>query len=137
LKNDELEFLSLSLSEHSDKNAIIFLHHHVLPSGSTWLDKIGLKNADAFLKIVKAHRQVKVVVCGHVHQENFTKHAGVDYISTPSCSWQFARNSRDFHLDQLMPGYRYINLYENYYETKVIRLPYNSSLIPDLTSVGY
>jgi len=93
----------------SDQPTIIFIHHHVLPIDSNWLDRINLRNASEFLAIIDQYKNVKAVVCGHVHQDTTIYRQDVIFLSTPSTSWQFAVKSYNFSLDNLMPGYRWIN----------------------------
>jgi len=138
LTDNDLTFLQKSLSLDSRQPVIIFLHHHVLPIDSNWLDKIKLQNSSQFLEIINRHKNVKAVVCGHVHQDTSILYKGITFLSTPSTSWQFTVRSRDFKLDDLMPGYRWINLYEDgTIQTEVIRIEHNDAFIPDTNIRGY
>lgn len=138
IEEGNLNFLRESLEQYSDQSILIFLHHQVLPVGSSWVDNIGLKNSAQFLEIVDQYKNIKAVICGHVHQENVTSRFGVDYFSTPSTSWQFAKDNNHFKLDSLMPGYRWLDLYsDGSFKTEVVRIDYSSEFIPDLNSKGY
>jgi len=138
LHDDEVEFLSNTLKQSPAKFTTIFLHHHVLPVQSHWVDNLGLNNSDKFLNIIDQYKNINLVVCGHVHQDSFCQRNGVDYISTPSTCWQFACNSYNFKLDTIMPGYRWIYLNaDGSYITKLTRVSHNTFFIPDLTSEGY
>ena len=138
LTENELALLSNALDSARDKNVIIFIHHHILPVKSAWIDKIGVSNSEDFLNIIDQYQNIKAVICGHVHQDTFTERNNVKYFSTPSTSWQFSTNSPSFKLDSLMPGFRWIDLHENgTFDTGVIRIPHNPSLIPNLNSAGY
>jgi len=138
LAENELAFLSNALDHAGNKNTIIFIHHHVLPVKSAWIDKIGVSNATDFLDIIDKHQNIKAVICGHIHQDTLTERNKVKYFSTPSTSWQFATNSPSFKLDTLMPGFRWLDLYENgTFDTGVVRIPHNPAFIPNLTILGY
>lgn len=138
LSNSELTFLQKNLSQSQNRPVIIFIHHHVLPIESNWLDKIKLSNDSQFLEIIDQYKNVKAVVCGHVHQDSTTSRNDVIYLSTPATSWQFTVKSQNFKLDTLMPGYRWINLYENgTIQTDVVRIDHNDMFIPNITSKGY
>jgi 3',5'-cyclic-AMP phosphodiesterase len=138
LEEKELAFLRVELEQHRDKNIMIFIHHHVLPVGSAWLDKINLFNAQQFLDVVAGHDNVKAVFCGHAHQEFAGKYKHIDFYTTPSTSLQFAPQKIKFALDTTMPGYRIIDLFaDGTYETKVVRLAYSEQFLPDLSSKGY
>jgi len=137
LSQNELIFLEQSLAKDTQTPVLIFLHHHVLPVNSLWLDKIGLKNTPDFLEIIDQYQHVRAVISGHVHQESLTQRNNVNFITTPSTSWQFARNSEPFRLDNLMPGYRWFELNNDNYKTYISRLEYNQNFVPDLDSKGY
>lgn len=137
IDDSELQNLEENLS-HNLGHVLIFLHHHVLPIKSTWLDRLNLKNADQFLSICDRYKNIKLVVSGHVHQESLQTRNGIDFISTPATCFQFTPQSKIFKLESSMPGYRRIELDENgNYKTEVMRIPYESGLIPDLMSKGY
>lgn len=138
LSKNELAFLEDALRTAANKHIIIFIHHHVLSVNSTWIDKIGVSNAQDFLNIIDKHQNIRAVICGHVHQETYFERNQVKYFSTPATSWQFATNSPNFKLDTLMPGFRLLELYKDgTFATKVIRIPHNQIFIPDLSSAGY
>lgn len=133
----ELSFLKRSLEEKIPQYKMIVLHHHIMPSERFWLDKTITKNKDEFLSRIKGYDHVRLVVCGHTHHDSMKRKDGVDFISTPSTSVQFA-NSKQFQLDPIMPGYRRINLYDDgQYSTEVIRIKENKNFIPDLSATGY
>ena len=128
------------LRKHLDRSTktMIFMHHHAFPSCSRWLDDIDLKTCDQFLAIIKSYENIGAVVCGHIHQELEATLHNIKFLSTPATSWQFAVNSKDFKLDILMPGYRWLKLYSNGdLRTWVTRIDYNDLFIPDRNSIGY
>lgn len=84
-----------------------------MPVGVTWLDKLGLTNADELWLTLSQYPQVHTVLFGHVHQEHQGEKNGIHYYSTPSTCIQFKRNAVDFALEKLPPGYRWIDLYPN------------------------
>ena len=138
LESTELEFLNNELLAHQDKSALIFLHHQILPTTNLWLNKIGVINTAEFLEIISRYKNIKAVVSGHVHQDNFLKQNGVDFITTCSTSWQFAPSFATFHLDAVMPGFRWFELSDaGIYTTGIIRVEQNPDFLPDLNSMGY
>lgn len=110
LADDQLALLDRLLTQHSDKHALVTLHHHPKPMGCTWIDKIGVKNSDAFNAVIQRHKNVRLVLWGHVHQHSDTTINGIRYISTPSTCVQFAPRTRDFAIDEAGPGYRWLDL---------------------------
>ncbi len=137
LKPDQMSFLERCLSSEPDRYTLICLHHNTFPVGSTWLDQHDLKNAPDLLGLLAHYHNVRVVLCGHVHQETDVEHNGVRFISSPSTCIQFEPLSRDFGLDSKGPGWRYLQLHaDGHIETQVHRLP-PGCFIPDGAAGGY
>ncbi len=113
LAETELHFLEDCLVRYPDHQAIIFMHHHPVKTGSAWLDNIGLENAEIFWQRLKNHLNVHAVFFGHVHQTCEAQKNGISYYSTPSTCIQFQKNSDQFALTKLPPSYRAIQLCEN------------------------
>lgn len=112
LADDELSYLKQQLDNPASEYTMICLHHHALPVGCEWLDNIGLKNAAEFNQLIAQYEHVKVVLCGHIHQELDNNEQGARYLGSPSTCVQFAKQSPQFKLDHLAPGFRLINLME-------------------------
>lgn len=113
LGNDQLALLDRLLARYKDKHALITFHHHPLAMGSTWMDKIGIRNPDDLQAVLARHRNVRSVLWGHVHQCLDTTRDGVRYLSTPSTCVQFKPGSSDFSIDKQGPGYRWLKLHPN------------------------
>lgn len=137
LSEQELLFLETALSQQRTKSTLIFLHHHVLPVGLSWIDSVILTNATEFLAIIDRCQQIKAVFSGHVHQESNLIRNNVSFLTTPSTSWQFAQNASGFRLDTAMPGYRWIDVDAGDWCSEVKRIPFNEKFVPDLNSKGY
>ncbi|MEN9216958.1 MAG: 3',5'-cyclic-AMP phosphodiesterase [Gloeomargarita sp. HHBFW_bins_162] len=115
---------------------LVALHHPLFPVGSPWLDDSRLANPEALWRILDAHPQVKVVLCGHVHQERQWERRGVTYCSTPSTCVQFAPQAQEFRLDTAFPGFRWLELFpEGTFRSGVVRVPCPVAI--DLQATGY
>ncbi|HEY3486882.1 MAG TPA: phosphodiesterase, partial [Gammaproteobacteria bacterium] len=88
----ELDRLQQQLRLHSDAPSLIALHHHPVIIGSDWMDRLGLRNADALLSILHCHQQVKAVLFGHIHQAFHHRQGSITYLGTPSTCVQFKPN---------------------------------------------
>lgn len=133
----QLQLLEDALQQRPDLHTLICLHHHPLPMGSAWIDKIGLQNSDELAAVIARHPQVRAVLCGHVHQESDRTLAGVRYLSSPSTCVQFLPGSSDFALDQQGPGYRWLELYaDGRIDTGVSRVT-EVEFTVDYNSQGY
>jgi 3',5'-cyclic-AMP phosphodiesterase len=110
LERQELEFLQKCLSESPDLHALICLHHHPVKMGARWLDQIGIDNVSFFWSVMRAHKNVKGVLFGHVHQEFEDRRDGLTMLATPSTCVQFKSGTDEFGVDAVPPGYRWLEL---------------------------
>jgi Icc protein len=106
----QLARLQTTLRENRNSHVLVCLHHQPIAMGSRWLDEVGLKDADAFLNIVRTHSNVRGVLWGHVHQSLDAFIHGVRFMATPATCAQFLPGSDDFAIDTRPPGYRTIEL---------------------------
>lgn len=113
LSERELTRLDAALAAHPDLHALIALHHHPIHTGSDWLEPIGVANAAEFFEILDAHRQVRAVIWGHVHQRQEITRGHLRLLATPSTCVQFRAHSADFALDSLPPAYRHLTLHDD------------------------
>lgn len=117
-----LATLDRALGELPTQPTLIALHHPPLDCGARWLDQSRLADGEAFLDMLDRHAQVRAVLCGHIHQP-LDKHVnGVRVLATPSTCRQFASNSDGYAVDELAPGWRWIELGERTFDTRVERL---------------
>lgn len=111
LLDEQLELLANALDEAPERPALICLHHHPVPIGSAWMDRIGLDNAEALFAILDRRPQVRAVLWGHVHQAFDGERNGVRLLGTPSTCVQFEPGSDDFRVGDQAPGYRWLKLH--------------------------
>jgi len=105
-----LQQLHHELIRQSSRNVLIALHHHVVDVQSEWLDRLNLTNNHAFLDVLAAHSNVKVVVNGHIHQELHVEQSSILYLGAPSTCFQFKPLSDKPGIDDGPPGFRHIVL---------------------------
>jgi 3',5'-cyclic-AMP phosphodiesterase len=110
LSADRLAMLDQALASAGTRHCMVCLHHHPVPMGSRWLDHVGLKNASEFLHTIDAHRNVRAIVWGHVHQAYDSLRKGVRMLATPSTCAQFLPHAEDFAVDRRPPAYRTLEL---------------------------
>ena len=65
LAQEQLDWLSARLSEHSGP-VVVILHHHANPL-HTAVDRIILENGADFAEVLKQHGDIRQVIAGHVH----------------------------------------------------------------------
>lgn len=137
LDESQLRFMQQCLDKYPDHHAIVMFHHQPIPVGCAWLDRLGLSNADEMWKIIRNYPRAKNIIFGHVHQECTGEKNGVKYYSAPSTCIQFKRKSEKFALEELNPGYRWIDLYsDGTLKTGVSRVAEYVGLF-DSKSTGY
>ena len=123
LADSELAYLRTALASQPDLPALVVLHHHAQPVNGT-MDQIMLRNHDAFNAVLADHPQVKVVLCGHVHQEYDQIKNNIRYLASPSTCYQITENNSQFIRDtSALPGYRWLSLNDDgTIETTVVRV---------------
>lgn len=95
---------------------LLAMHHPPLAVGSAWVDEIGLKDRETLWQALSSFPQVKVILCGHIHQA-FTGRRSLDHgdvmvYGCPSTTDQFLPGSDGFAVDEASrPGYRIIDLH--------------------------
>jgi len=108
-----LEALAASLHEHSTQHTLVCMHHQPLKMGSSWLDGVGLRDAEQFLSIIEANANVRGILWGHVHQASDRTRGDVRFLSAPSTCSQFLPGSDFFAIDSRPPGMRWLRLHED------------------------
>ncbi|MFI4956579.1 MAG: 3',5'-cyclic-AMP phosphodiesterase [Gammaproteobacteria bacterium] len=137
LSDEQLEFLDNSLGMYPEHSTMIFMHHPPMPVGSAWIDRLILSNPEPFWETLARYHHVNAIVCGHVHQTFSGVRNGIQVLTTPSTCFQFAARSQKFAVENLMPGYRAIEIDEQGgFETKVHRIT-GFELNLDMSSGGY
>lgn len=137
LSDYQLEWLELQLKLEPNRHTLLLLHHHPLAAGCSWLDQHSLRNAPALNEILNRYSQVKVLLCGHIHQEMDCDWNGRRLLATPSTCIQFKPHCANFTLDTATPGWRWLTLNpDGAIATEVCRLP-DARFSPDTASEGY
>ena len=65
---DRLVWLDATLGAAPQKPTIVVMHHPPFVCGIQHMDRINLRNADAFTAVIARHPQVKRILCGHHHR---------------------------------------------------------------------
>lgn len=137
LSDFQLEWLEKTLAASSERDTIILLHHHPLPSGCRWLDQHSLRNSHQLDAILSEYPRARTLICGHIHQEMDVLWQGRRVLATPSTCVQFKPHCSGFTIDTLAPGWRTLTLTNGgQLQTRVYRLD-TLEFVPDLESEGY
>ena len=86
---------------------------HPVPIDS-WLDQsAALDNQDALWALAEGEPRLRGILFGHVHQEVDLLRGDVRILGTPSTCFQFAPGPDIARLDDLPPGWRWLDLHDN------------------------
>lgn len=112
LAEAELSFLddALHSAQAAGLHVLVCVHHNPVPVKAKWLQRICLRNSDAFFAVIDKYTHVKGVVFGHIHQVVQEERKGVLMMATPSTCVQFHPEADQFTLDDQNPGYRWLEL---------------------------
>jgi 3',5'-cyclic-AMP phosphodiesterase len=86
----DVAWLAERLAENPRAPTIVALHHHPVPIGIPWLDRIGLPDADraALAGLLRDSPQVRRVVAGHVHRSSLAMLGGCPVVTCTATNWQ-------------------------------------------------
>ncbi len=120
---DQLEWLERELTANEELPTGLFLHHPPVSVNSPWLDRIGLADEEGLLALVARYSRVRVICCGHVHQERTAIEGAATIFTTPSTGVQFRPETESLEVDVVAPGYRILDLYsDGRFHTRVERV---------------
>jgi Icc protein len=107
----ELQRMARLLDAHPEHHALICLHHHPVPTGSSWLDTMQVDNSQELLELAAAHSQVRGLLFGHIHQCLDQRVGSLRMLGSPSTCVQFKPHSDVAEVDLSSPGYRWLLLH--------------------------
>lgn len=119
----QLAQLDAALETAGERHVLLSFHHHPVSVGCSWLDPIGLRNAEALFAVLDRYPNLRCILWGHVHQEIDEQRNGVRLLASPSTCVQFAPGSEEFQVSNEAPGYRWLRLHaDGALETGVSRV---------------
>ena len=83
-----LSWLAERLAEQPERPTLIFMHHPPFPSGIVFLDQPAFQGAEELARIISVNRQVRQIVCGHIHRAMHLSWAGTSAAVAPSSIYQ-------------------------------------------------
>ena len=118
---EQLAWLRTRL-ESTPLHTLLFLHHPPVAVQSPWLDQINLQDALEFERLLQDHPQVRLVVCGHVHQEYVGLLGDATVFATPAVGPQFRPRTEQLVIEPASPAYRVLELRsDGRWSTQVVR----------------
>jgi Icc protein len=122
LDDEQLAWLDDDLRGHAGMPTGLFVHHHPWPLGIQWLDALALRNGEALSAVLARHRQVRWIICGHVHLDQAVVRDGLTMLTTPSTCVQFSKVSAHPLSVPGPPGFRVVDVAGSSFSTQVLRL---------------
>lgn len=119
---DMLEWLEAELATDDSTPTILFQHHPPVPVGSAWVDDLGLRDPSRLHAVLARAPQVRVISCGHVHQEFSGTLGSAIVLTMPSSGVQFVPLSPEAKVDLVPPGFRVLALEDDGWSSQVVRL---------------
>ncbi|MDG1430313.1 MAG: phosphodiesterase [Paracoccaceae bacterium] len=95
LSSETLAFLRDALVKADGSAVLLALHHPPFSSGISFMDAIGLTNAQDLRDLVSGYKGELRIVCGHIHSMMVCTFGGHTAISAPSPCSTFAYDNRE------------------------------------------
>jgi Icc protein len=123
LGDEQRAWLGEQLTQSQKRSTLLFLHHPPIHVQSPWLDAIGLEDAADFERLLRDCPHVRLICCGHVHQELAASLAGATVLATPAVGPQFRPRTEQLEIDPGPPCFRLIELHgDGQWSTQVLRV---------------
>jgi Icc protein len=137
ISDEQLQKVSEGLSQLSDKSILVSMHHCPITVGCQWLDKQRITNSQDLYDLLSLHSNVKAVVTGHVHQQFGGFWGSIPLYTSPSSSFQFKPQSKNFSISNQPPGYRWLTLESNGLVNTGVKFLSDFNQHPDTKNTGY
>ena len=89
---------------------IIVLHHQPVLSGSSWIDRFPLLQAEKFWSCLDGRQDVRAVLWGHIHHAWTGQRNGIKLLGAPSTSVNTLADQQKFNFDVAGPACRWLEL---------------------------
>lgn len=120
IKDEDLALLDKTLSG-SMMPCIVFLHHPSIEPGG-WLSNKILINREELNHVISKHRQVKVVLYGHIHYYTRHQEGSTAYISSPAIGFAFNKDLPKYKIATGEEGFVVLDITESEVRTELVRI---------------
>lgn len=124
IEPDQVQWAREQLVASDAQHVALFFHHPPVDIGSVWMDRIGLSGKELLQSWFAEEPRIRLVCCGHVHHEFRCLIGQTEIVTTPSTGLQFSPDGDSPTFVAAPPGYRVIELNDEGYSTRVVRLPH-------------
>lgn len=121
IEDDEYERFLLKIEETKKKNKkiAVVMHHHPIPVDTPLLDECMLENHDKFLRVAKQNKEIKLIICGHVHGNYRIVHDELVMESCPATCFQWKKGASEDETENRR-GYKIFNFNADAYTSSTI-----------------
>ena len=123
IEASQVNWAQHQLANSSASSVALFFHHPPVDVGSLWMDPIGLAGKELLQQWFEQEPRIRLVCCGHVHHEFQCRVGHAAVYTTPSTGIQFSPEGSTPTFVAAPPGYRIIELNDDSWSTRVVRLP--------------
>ncbi len=102
---------------------VVCVHHHPVPTGLAWLDRLILLNGEEVVGILQGNPLVSLLVFGHIHRPLEGELGATRLLGTPSTCFQFGPRSESREISTEAPAYRLVTLEDGQVSSEVRWLP--------------
>jgi|GEM_PF-829893 len=97
IEDEEYERFLLKIEETKKKNKkiAVVMHHHPIPVNTPLLDACMLENHEKFLRIAKQNKEIKLIICGHVHGNYRIVHDEFVIETSPATCFQWKKGTSE------------------------------------------
>ncbi|MCC7005697.1 MAG: metallophosphoesterase [Ottowia sp.] len=120
IENSEMAIFYKKLAESkiNDKKIVVVMHHHPYPVTTPLVDACMLQESEYFLGQLKENKQVKLILCGHVHGEYQITHDEHVLEACPATCFQWEKGTEKVTTEDKR-GFKVIDFYVDAYESTV------------------
>jgi len=137
ISEQELSNIKQAAIDYPNHHLLLVMHHHPIPMNSEWIDNHHLTNRQELWDVIFQIEQVKGIVFGHVHQHVDELKNGIRILGVPSTCVQFTPKKNEFSVDNVQPGFRYMELLANGLITTKVHRVNDNKFIPIFDESGY
>jgi len=87
-----LHWLENQLEDLRRHPVIVMMHHPPFRTGIDYMDRVGLQTHHALEPIVRRHRNIERILCGHLHRSITRRYGGTIAMTCPSPAHQVVLN---------------------------------------------
>jgi 3',5'-cyclic-AMP phosphodiesterase len=111
--------LENKLNNDNKENIAIIMHHHPIPVNTPLIDNSIIKNHSSFLQRLALLNKLKLIICGHVHNDYSMKYKNIAIETAPATSFQFTKRASKLSIESRI-GFNKFIFSENSYSSNSV-----------------